>query len=303
MTTRHSQAAKPKRPVKPYRCTGTTSLRGAEKPAKRGMTPESRKLRRFQGLDEITIRKRTYHAGAKREAMYLTRIPQELRLVLAGLTYCANCHSAMVRLGPDYTCHARVNLTPDSCPDNTINADRLLRLVVSQVVGAVMIGPTIRKVTETIQKDAAEMSSRLQEHLEETELALEELDRLGDDLLTPKDQTDGDTTISLKEMVDISNKQIALAFEAGTTRRQSMPRLSSAMRTASGPTPWMWTPTWRSQAPSRLSSLSTTSLSPSESAPSTSPSTTSSPYRPKNTRREDSPTWSQGLKATRPTSR
>jgi hypothetical protein len=220
MTTRHSQAAKPERPVKPYRCTGTTSLRGAEKPAKRGMTPESRKLRRFQGLDEITIRKRTYHAGAKREAMYLTRIPQELRLVLAGLTYCANCHSAMVRLGPDYTCHARVNLTPDSCPDNTINADRLLRLVVSQVVGAVMIGPTIRKVTETIQKDAAEMSSRLQEHLEETELALEELDRLGDDLLTPKDQTDGDTTISLKEMVDISNKQIALAFEAGTTRRQ-----------------------------------------------------------------------------------
>ena len=303
MTTRHSQAAKPERPVKPYRCTGTTSLRGAEKPAKRGMTPESRKLRRFQGLDEITIRKRTYHAGAKREAMYLTRIPQELRLVLAGLTYCANCHSAMVRLGPDYTCHARVNLTPDSCPDNTINADRLLRLVVSQVVGAVMIGPTIRKVTETIQKDAAEMSSRLQEHLEETELALEELDRLGDDLLTPKDQTDGDTTISLKEMVDISNKQIALAFEAGTTRRQSMPRLSSAMRTASGPTPWMWTPTWRSQAPSRLSSLSTTSLSPSESAPSTSPSTTSSPYRPKNTRREDSPTRSQGLKATRPTSR
>jgi hypothetical protein len=303
MTTRHSQAAKPERPVKPYRCTGTTSLRGAEKPAKRGMTPESRKLRGFQGLDEITIRKRTYHAGAKREAMYLTRIPQELRLVLAGLTYCANCHSAMVRLGPDYTCHARVNLTPDSCPDNTINADRLLRLVVSQVVGAVMIGPTIRKVTETIQKDAAEMSSRLQEHLEETELALEELDRLGDDLLTPKDQTDGDTTISLKEMVDISNKQIALAFEAGTTRRQSMPRLSSAMRTASGPTPWMWTPTWRSQAPSRLSSLSTTSLSPSESAPSTSPSTTSSPYRPKNTRREDSPTWSQGLKATRPTSR
>ena len=95
----------------------------------------------------------------------MKRIPQDLRLVLAGLTYCANCHAAMIRLGPNYTCPARVNLTPDSCPDNTINADRLLRLVVSQAVSAVMIGPTIRKVTETIQKDAAETSSRLQEHL------------------------------------------------------------------------------------------------------------------------------------------
>ena len=235
--------------------------------------------------------------------MYLTRIPQELRLVLAGLTYCANCHAAMIRLGPNYTCPARVNLTPDSCPDNTINADRLLRLVVSQAVGAVMIGPTIRKVTETIQKDAAETSSRLQEHLDETEFALEELDRLGDDLLTPKDQTDGDTTISLKEMVDISNKQIALAFEAGTTRREIDAQAFISDEDRIRPTPWMWTPTWTRQAPSRLSSLSTTSLSPSESAPSTSPSTTSSPYRPKNTRREDSPTRSQGLKATRPTSR
>ena len=150
----------------------------------------------------------------------MTRIPQDIRLALAGLAYCANCHAAMIRLGPDYTCPTRVNLKPGSCPDNTINADRLLKLVVSQAVSAVMIGPAIRKVTATIQKEAAETSSRLQEHLDETEFALEELDRREDDLLTPTEQTGMDTPISLKEMVDTSNKRIALAFEAGNTRRE-----------------------------------------------------------------------------------
>ena len=152
--------------------------------------------------------------------MYLTRIPQDLRLVLAGLAYCTNCHAVMVRLGPDYTCPTRVNLTPGSCPDNTINADRLLKLAVSQAVSAVMIGPTISKVTETIQKDTTETSRRLQEHLAETELAMEELDRHEDDLFTRNEQPNGDTIISLKEMIDISSKRIALAFEAGTTRRE-----------------------------------------------------------------------------------
>ena len=155
----------------------------------------------------------------KREAMYLTRIPQDIRLALAGLAYCANCHAAMIRLGPDYTCPTRVSLTPDRCPESTINADRLLRLVVSKAVSAVMIGPTIRKVTKTIQKDAAETSARLREHLDETELAMKELDKRGDHLFIMDEET-GKVTAPLKESLDIANKTIALAFEAGNTRRE-----------------------------------------------------------------------------------
>ena len=150
----------------------------------------------------------------------MTRIPQDIRLVLAGLTYCANCHAAMIRLGPDYTCPSIVNLTPDSCPDNTIDANRLLRLVVSQAVSAVMTGPTIRRVVETIQKDAEETSSRLQEHLDETELTFEELVRRAADLRKTEEQAYDDTTVSLEEVVDVFNKQMALVFEAGTTRRE-----------------------------------------------------------------------------------
>ncbi len=151
--------------------------------------------------------------------MYLTRIPQDIRLALAGLAYCANCHAAMVRLGPNYTCPTRGNLTPDSCPDSTINADRLLRLVVSQSVNAVMIDPTIRKATEIIQKGAEETSARLREHLDETEFAIGELDKRKDDLFTVDRET-GKVTAPLKESLDIVNKTIALAFEAGTTRRE-----------------------------------------------------------------------------------
>ena len=150
----------------------------------------------------------------------MTQVHRDIRLALAGLTYCANCHAAMVRMGPGFMCPTRVNPTLDSCPDNTINADRLLRLVVRQAVSAVMIGPTIRKVTDIIQKDAAETSSRLQEHLDETELALEKLDRRQGSLLTPNQETDGNTTIFMQEMVDTAYKRIALEFETGNTRRE-----------------------------------------------------------------------------------
>ena len=150
----------------------------------------------------------------------MTRIPQDIRLVLAGLAFCATCHAAMIRLGPDYTCPTKVNLILDNCPDNTINANQLLRLVVRQAVSAVMVEPTIRRVTEIIQKDTAETSSRLQEHLYETELALEELHRREGKLITVNEQTVGNTPISSREVVDVSNKQIALAFEASNTRRE-----------------------------------------------------------------------------------
>ena len=152
--------------------------------------------------------------------MNLTRIPRDTRLLLAGLAYCTNCHAAMIRLGPDYTCPTTLNPTPDSCPDNTIQADRLLRMAVSQAVSAVMTGPTIRRVTENIQKDAAEKTSRLREHLDETERALEDLDRREHDIPTPNEQPGGETPISLKEIVDVSDKQVALAFEAGNTRKE-----------------------------------------------------------------------------------
>ena len=150
----------------------------------------------------------------------MTRNPQDIRLALAGLAYCANCHAAMIRLGPDYICPTRINLTPDGCPDNTINANRLLRLAVSQAVRAVMTGLTIRKITETIRRESEETSSRLQEHLNETELALEELGQREDDLFTRNYQTGGETPLPLKEMVDISDKQIALIFEVGNTRKE-----------------------------------------------------------------------------------
>ena len=150
----------------------------------------------------------------------LTQTTGDKRQALAGKTHCTACRAPMVRLGPDYTCPTQVNPNQQSCPDNTINADRLLRLVVTQVVGTVMKGPVVEKVTEIIQNEAAETTERLQRHLDQTELTLSELNQREVDLYTLQEQAGEDAPKFTDERNDITNKRAALSYEARNSRRE-----------------------------------------------------------------------------------
>lgn len=150
----------------------------------------------------------------------MTQITRDIRQALAGKVHCAACRAPMVRLGPDYACPTLVNPNRFSCPDNTINADRLLSLVVTQVIAAVMTRPVIEKVTGIIQDEAAESSGRLQRQLDQTELSLSELNKLEADLLAQQSPVGEELPNLSEELNDISNKRAALSYEARNSRRE-----------------------------------------------------------------------------------
>ena len=150
----------------------------------------------------------------------MTETRGDIRQALAGKTHCTGCGAPMVRLGPDYTCSTRVNENPHSCPDNTINADRLLRLVATQVVQAVMTDGVVQKVTGLIKSEADDTSERLQNHLDQAEYTLSELNRREVDLYIQQELKEEDVPNFADEMQDIANKRAALSYEARNSRRE-----------------------------------------------------------------------------------
>ena len=150
----------------------------------------------------------------------LNQNPADTRQVLAGKANCAACGTPMVRLGPDYACPTRVAPNPHSCPENTINADRLLRLVVSQVVSAVMTDQVVGKVTGLIQDEAQDTSKRLQDHLDQAELLLSDLKRQHVELYAQHASPEDLDLPFNDEMQDNANRRAALSFEARNSRRE-----------------------------------------------------------------------------------
>ena len=150
----------------------------------------------------------------------LNQNPADMRQVLAGKANCAACGGLMVRLGPDFTCPTRVIPNAHSCLDNTINADRLLRLVATQVVSAVMTDQVVEKVTGLIQEDAQNTSERLQNHLDQAELLLSDLNRQHVELHAKYASPEDLELPSNDEVQDNANRKAAISFEARNSRRE-----------------------------------------------------------------------------------
>ena len=124
--------------------------------------------------------------------MYVTQMDQDRRQALTGRAYCSECHSTMLRMGPDYVCPSRVNLTAASCTNNSINADRLLRLVATHIVRTVMVNPTTNKITHLIQEEARDTAKRFQDQLDQTERSLADLHRQEEDVYSEQDEAGED---------------------------------------------------------------------------------------------------------------
>ena len=158
----------------------------------------------------------------------MTQMDQDRRQALAGRAYCSECHSTMLRMGPDYICPSRVNPTAESCTTNSVNASGLLRLVATHIVGTVMTKPTIDRLAQRIQEDAQETSRRFQKQLDQTEdslneLTLQDLNRLGLNLYFIEEEAEKNSRNNRNQQMDpndISNKRTALAYEARNARRE-----------------------------------------------------------------------------------
>ena len=146
--------------------------------------------------------------------------PQNDRQALAGRTYCTACGTKMLRLGQDFTCPTQIGPFQEPCANDPINADRLLRMLVTRIIDTVMTDPVIDRITDLIQQEAAETSSRLQAHLDQTEITIEELNRRRDDLSSHQDPSQEDAYDDRVELNDIDDKATALAYEARNSRRE-----------------------------------------------------------------------------------
>ena len=150
----------------------------------------------------------------------MTQMDQDRRQALTGRAYCSECHSTMLRMGPDYVCPSRVNLTAASCTNNSINAGRLLRLVATHIVRTVMVNPTTNKITHLIQEEARDTAKRFQDQLDQTERSLADLHRQEEDVYSEQDEAGEDAPDLKNDLNNITNKRAALSYEARNTRRE-----------------------------------------------------------------------------------
>ena len=148
--------------------------------------------------------------------MNITPIAGNNRQALAGTVNCGICKNPMLRVGPNYTCTAVPSQGTDRCPGNTIDADGLLELVIDRVMGLVMTEETVDDIVAMIQGESADAARRQQRQLDQTELALAELNSRKENLgrsAEPKSQEPD-------ELNEVTNASIALQHEARLSRRE-----------------------------------------------------------------------------------
>ena len=146
------------------------------------------------------------------------------RQALAGIVHCGLCESPMVRTGTDYTCPT--TLEKNTRHHNTIDADGLLKAVLDHVLKLVMTERTVSSVVKDVQKESAEAAVRHRRQLNQTELALEQLQDQEIDLLFDVNLIEPGN--DAEELNQVSDRIIALEYEARLSRKE-LRVLDSAM--------------------------------------------------------------------------
>ena len=138
------------------------------------------------------------------------------RQALVGIVHCGLCESPMVRTGADYACP--MTLEKNTRHHNAINADALLRAVLDHVMKLVMTKRTVSTVVKDVQEESAEAARRQRQQLDQTELALGQLQDREIDLLFEVDLTgDGNESDELNQVTD---RIVALEYEARLSRKE-----------------------------------------------------------------------------------
>ena len=100
---------------------------------------------------------------------------QENRHVLAGIVKCVGCDSVMVNAGGEYICPKNITKMQEPCSTMSINAERLLRAIMARLVKTLNTETTANSVVNLIQEQMNAQSGSARSYLDETELALMDL--------------------------------------------------------------------------------------------------------------------------------
>ena len=151
------------------------------------------------------------------------------RQALAGIVRCAHCKGPMLRVGPNYFCAEGLSREWHPCHWNSINAARLLGMVMDRLMALVMTPETADSVVEIIRSHTAEASRRERQQLHHTEAALRRIrarktsldDQDDDPDLGYEENPQQETPEDLKEELgELSNTAIALEYETRRSTRE-----------------------------------------------------------------------------------
>ena len=145
---------------------------------------------------------------------------QENRHILAGIVKCGVCRAVMVNVGGEYICPRNITKMQEPCAILSINAERLLRAVMTRLVSTLNNEPTSGRVVSLIQKQTETTAAQARSYLDEAELALMELNERRQ-IMHRRDSENPNAMDSLQEETDHMERQgAALAYQARISRRE-----------------------------------------------------------------------------------
>ena len=152
--------------------------------------------------------------------MFRTTATQEKAPDLNGKVSCAHCGSAMNRVADNYSCPNSAAGTGQGCSTPPVNADRLLRQVMSKLVERVLTEETLQMVSENIQ-ETTEANAHLQrERLETAESAIARMNRRRTSVLHPVEQRAAAYADVAGEINEIEKATTGLAYESLVARNE-----------------------------------------------------------------------------------
>ena len=146
--------------------------------------------------------------------MFRKTATQEKTPDLNRMVRCANCGSAMNRVADNYSCPNSGAGAEQSCSTPPVNADHLLRRVMSKLVERIVTGETLQLVSENI-RETTEANVQLQrERLETAESDISRINRRRTLVLQPVEQGNATYPDVADEMHEIEKAATGLAYES-----------------------------------------------------------------------------------------
>ena len=141
--------------------------------------------------------------------MFRTTAIQEKAPDLNGMVRCANCGSAMNRVAENHSCPNNTVGTGQSCSTPPVNADHLLRQVMSKLVERILTEETLQLVSENIQETTKANVHLQRERLKTAESTISKMNRHRTLILHPMEQRD-----VADEIHEIEKAATGLAYES-----------------------------------------------------------------------------------------
>ena len=147
-------------------------------------------------------------------------IAQENRHILAGMVRCDACRAVMVNVGGEYVCPRNITKMQEPCSTMGINAERLLRAVMTRLVDTLNSEPTASSVVSLIQGQAETLSEQARSYLDETELALMELNDRKRIMRSRAEDNPRAEESYQEEIGQMDQQAAALSYQARISRRE-----------------------------------------------------------------------------------